>query len=205
MDYNANWFSYCEAEVMFMKQLLRLLSVMMSTVIVLGFPNTVKRYQVKNYKKKIDKLMFFIMALYLFLIVGITLGARMYDTEIKVNYKLFQCFEGLIKQIVYNVRFLYPQYHTYQYEVIINGLINIWLNILVFIPLGYLAPLCFSSINKAWKLLLVGIGTTVAIEVLQHITHRGFFDVDDLFLNTMGTMIGWILYKKILLNQSEDF
>jgi glycopeptide antibiotics resistance protein len=80
---------------------------------------------------------------------------------------------------------------------------SVILNLLMLAPLGYLVPLCFLRIESKWKVLLTGFGLSLLIETLQLITHRGWFDVDDIFLNTLGAVIGYGLYKVILSKPSS--
>ena len=62
-------------------------------------------------------------------------------------------------------------------------------NILAFIPLGMIT-------GNIWKLkaLFVGLSISVSIETMQLITHRGLFEFDDILHNTIGTLIGIIVY-----------
>ena len=56
--------------------------------------------------------------------------------------------------------------------------LNVWGNILMFIPLG----LYFANLMKRfhfWKVLVAIIGTSLGIEVLQYIFKRGATDIDD--------------------------
>ena len=71
--------------------------------------------------------------------------------------------------------------------------LNVWGNILMFIPLG----LYFSNFMKRfhfWKVIRAIIGTSLSIEVLQYILKRGATDIDDLLLNTVGGLIGMVIY-----------
>ena len=74
---------------------------------------------------------------------------------------------------------------------------NIILNILMFVPLGFWLPLGKEKFRVFWKTYLVGFLFTVAIESLQLILSLGLFEVADLFNNTLGTMIGYGLYKVV--------
>ena len=71
-------------------------------------------------------------------------------------------------------------------------------NILLFIPFGYLLPLLWKKADRWWKVVLLGFFASLCIEIVQLITRLGFADVDDLMNNTIGTGIGYILYKIIL-------
>lgn len=82
---------------------------------------------------------------------------------------------------------------------------NIILNICMFIPLGFLLPLLSSRFQSWWKTYLAGLATTLFIELLQLVTHRGIFELDDILNNFWGTMIGYgfiILIKDLF--QKKD-
>lgn len=68
---------------------------------------------------------------------------------------------------------------------------NIILNILMFVPLGILLPLIFKNCRKYWVTYLVGLFFTLIIEVIQLISGRGIFEIDDIFNNTLGCIIGY--------------
>ena len=72
---------------------------------------------------------------------------------------------------------------------------NIILNILMFVPLGFWLPVGKERFRVFWKTYLVGFLLTVGIESLQLILSLGLFEVADLFNNTLGTMMGYGLYK----------
>lgn len=92
-------------------------------------------------------------------------------------------------------------------EGILTGNVNVvnWmslegiiLNILLFVPFGYLLPLIWHKADRWWRILLLGFSASLIIELLQLVTRLGYADVDDLINNTFGAMIGWIIYKKVL-------
>ena len=76
--------------------------------------------------------------------------------------------------------------------------LNVWGNILMFIPLG----IYFSHMMKSFRFFKVFgaiIGTSLSIEVLQYILKRGASDIDDLLLNTAGGLIGILIYLVLKL------
>lgn len=75
---------------------------------------------------------------------------------------------------------------------------NILGNILLFLPLGFLTPALFSRWRSLLKVTLLGLGTSLLIECTQLFLIRGT-DVDDLLLNTLGTALGYGLYRFIAL------
>ncbi len=71
------------------------------------------------------------------------------------------------------------------------------LNLLLFVPYGFLLPLVLSGIAWTWKrALLTGFLTTLTIETLQLFTGR-MFEVDDLLMNTAGTLAGYALVTSL--------
>ena len=71
-------------------------------------------------------------------------------------------------------------------------LINIVGNVVVFMPFGFFVP----SLKK-WsfvRVVLTGFLFSLAVETVQLVTKVGTFDVDDLFLNTIGVTLGCIMF-----------
>lgn len=71
---------------------------------------------------------------------------------------------------------------------------NLILNICMFVPFGFIMPIAFKRLRKAWKTYLAGFAFTVLIETLQLILKRGIFETDDLINNLLDTMIGYGLF-----------
>ena len=69
--------------------------------------------------------------------------------------------------------------------------LNVLLNIALFIPLGVLLPLLWKPFRKWYAALGAGFGVSLLIELTQLFTGSGMCDVDDLFTNTLGAMLGW--------------
>lgn len=71
---------------------------------------------------------------------------------------------------------------------------NIVLNILLFVPLGFLLPLGIRRCRRFWVTYLIGFAVTVLIESAQLILRRGVVEADDILNNFLGTMIGYGCY-----------
>ena len=76
--------------------------------------------------------------------------------------------------------------------------LNVLLNIALFLPLGFLLPLLAKKFQNGWLMLITGFGGSLIIELAQLALGRGMFDVDDLFTNTLGAMLGWALIMLLL-------
>ncbi len=69
-------------------------------------------------------------------------------------------------------------------------MINIIGNIMMFIPVGVVWPICFSKLDTIRKNILAGAGFSLFVEVTQLFCLGRHTDVDDLILNTIGVAIG---------------
>ena len=65
-------------------------------------------------------------------------------------------------------------------------------NLIWFVPLGFLLPVLT---GLRGKVLLVGLGLSLVIEVSQFVFGTGVTEVEDLILNTLGTGIGYGIYR----------
>lgn len=70
---------------------------------------------------------------------------------------------------------------------------NLFGNILIFVPYGF-----FISVAAArrgfFKTLFCSFSLSLCVEVVQLFTRVGSFDVDDILLNTVGGVLGYILF-----------
>ena len=67
-------------------------------------------------------------------------------------------------------------------------------NIILFIPVGVLFPLTGDE-HKCVKTGFVALCFSIIIEIIQLVSHRGYFEVDDLILNTLGAVMGYGIYR----------
>ncbi len=87
-----------------------------------------------------------------------------------------------------------------------GSLIDIILNVLMMIPFGYL----LAKIKKSnvVKVVIITLLFSISIELTQllmskvFINHR-FFDVTDIINNTIGGLIGYIIYKLVLKTRTR--
>lgn len=76
----------------------------------------------------------------------------------------------------------------------LNGFDNLFGNVLAFMPLGVLIPMSFPAVNRWWMILLHSFWLSLCIELFQLVTHFGAFDVDDILLNTLGGLLGFVVF-----------
>lgn len=68
-------------------------------------------------------------------------------------------------------------------------------NVIMFIPFGILVPICFQKIRGVQKITLFSFLASLFIETTQLYTHTGLFELVDLLNNTLGGVIGYLIYK----------
>lgn len=73
-------------------------------------------------------------------------------------------------------------------------------NILWFVPFGFI---CGAKKQGLWKTVLWTFLLSLTIEVLQFVFSSGYSDVEDLILNTLGGVIGFLLYPLIIKEKSD--
>lgn len=73
-------------------------------------------------------------------------------------------------------------------------LLQILINIAMYIPLGFLLPCCFKLFEKYGYVILGTFGGSLIIELIQLVFRLGLFEVDDVINNTLGAVIGLLIY-----------
>lgn len=144
-------------------------------------------------RKVSPKVLNVIMICYILLVLAITFGIRDYEEETHIVLNPIFTYQYLIRSAVTGFKSggfseMWIHIRWYKEVMISNGL-----NILLLMPLGYLLPRVL-NVNW-WKVLLVGLGFSLFIEIMQPITHLGWFDTSDLLHNTLGSLIGFLYYK----------
>jgi glycopeptide antibiotics resistance protein len=83
---------------------------------------------------------------------------------------------------------------------------NILGNIIPFGPLGFLIPIFLKEYRRIVKTISICFISIIGIESFQFVTMLGFFDIDDILLNTLGCLIGYCVYGgfRILLSKHSD-
>lgn len=72
------------------------------------------------------------------------------------------------------------------------------LNIVMFVPFGMLLPIVNNKFKRLIFTTIVGAIFTTLIEIIQFVCNIGVFEVDDLFNNLVGVIIGYGLVMAIL-------
>lgn len=69
---------------------------------------------------------------------------------------------------------------------------TMFMNMLLFMPLGLSLPLSLSDKiqHKALLTVMTGVGLSIAVEIAQYIFSFGKCETDDVLMNTLGVIIG---------------
>jgi len=76
-------------------------------------------------------------------------------------------------------------------------------NILLFIPLGFMLPCIWKKYEVLWKTAVSGITFSFIIELSQLFNINRVTDIDDLLMNTLGALIGWVIFRLLKNNLSK--
>ncbi|MGL5751855.1 MAG: VanZ family protein, partial [Paraclostridium sp.] len=83
---------------------------------------------------------------------------------------------------------------------------NIFGNICIFMPLGYLLPMFFEKFRSLKNTAIVAITLSIFFEITQYVLAIGSLDIDDLILNTIGGISGYLVYvgiKKLINDEKK--
>lgn len=89
------------------------------------------------------------------------------------------------------INYINGSYHT-NLDVILNNTIG---NMLIFLPLGIFLPILYKNFRSLTKVLVGSLLISFIIEILQFVSQLGQFDIDDIILNSIGSIIGFMLVK----------
>lgn len=69
------------------------------------------------------------------------------------------------------------------------------LNVLMLMPVGVLLAIGFDIRKK--HVIVTGMVISLTIEVIQLVTRRGLFEFDDILHNSLGCLIGYVVFKAV--------
>ncbi|MBK5241604.1 VanZ family protein [Clostridium sp.] len=140
----------------------------------------IKKRQYLGIKTTSYKEVGVISLMYSLILIGIvTFGTS-------INFFDIQYIAQHINESIKNINFI-PFKGMIEFGV--HGFINIFGNIFIFMPFGFCAALLSRKEKKIKHIVLVGIGISLGIEIIQIFIVRSS-DINDLILNTLGTFLG---------------
>ena len=150
---------------------------------------------INNHKKQIRLLCRVLFALYIAGLVYFLFFAEMLDrTGIERSYRYNLIPFREIRRFIVYADLLGPM-------AVISNLFG---NIVIFMPFGFLVPILGRKKRNFWFTSLLSFALSLAVECIQLITRTGCFDVDDIFLNTIGGMLGYLVYALVQRKRDRD-
>lgn len=134
-------------------------------------------------KKRIVIIGWIVFYIYIFLLAYFLFFSERYGRDIitgNYNLQLFKEIKRFIK---------------YRKQIGMEGfLVNLLGNVLAFSPFGFLLPLLNKSYRKLYIIAILSILFSLIIEVSQLLLKVGVFDVDDIFMNSIGGILGYLCF-----------
>lgn len=100
------------------------------------------------------------------------------------------------------MEYVFTPFWKYSIAFSFKDMFGIWeilMNVILFIPIGFLSPVLLKSLHflkkEFLKILLFCMSISISIELLQLLLRRGMCETDDLTHNTLGGLIGYGLYR----------
>ena len=154
------------------------------------------------------------LTIFLVVIAVVRIAAIRNNNEKLVFYKEFSnllfiiyillLYELLTRSELNTVRGynLVPFTEIFRYEIGSQAfLMNVVGNIVIFIPFGYLIS-TYIKPKRILTILIVSVITSATVESVQLCIGRSF-DIDDIILNSLGAIIGFLLY--VALNAIKKY
>ena len=86
----------------------------------------------------------------------------------------------------------------YREQIGLEGfIVNIFGNVIAFMPYGFLLPLLNRTYRKFYAIVILGILFSLIIETAQLLLKVGVFDVDDILMNSLGGVLGYLSFLMI--------
>ena len=144
-------------------------------------------------KKENRSFIWFLFFLYLLFVVKVIIFKYPYEQLLRIaeSWRKEVILEGLDTANFTPFKTI-RMYVKYSYKL--NSFENLVGNILVFVPFGFLLPYVWKKAGSFWVMLLNAVIFVLGIEVFQLFSAFGAFDVDDIILNCLGAVWGYLFY-----------
>lgn len=103
-------------------------------------------------------------------------------------------YEGMLRNFEWYTNF--TPFKTISSAILYPATLRVVIyNIIAFIPLGFLLPIVLNHRYQYALTILSGLFLSLSYEFAQVITGLGSGDIDDVILNTWGTIIGYQIFR----------
>lgn len=134
--------------------------------------------KILNYREVTHYVIGYFFIFYLLIMLKEIIGYPSISNWIRVLNVQGNIFDPNINLLPFNNGILYSDY----------------LNILMFMPLGFIPPLMWRPYHNLFNTVKFGLSLSFFIEISQLFTRFRATDINDLITNTLGTIVGWLFY-----------
>ncbi len=117
--------------------------------------------------------------IYLLIVLYITIFSREPE-ERRIDMELFRSY-----------KLLFIDKNDFYYTQIVC-------NIIMTVPFGILFPVLNEKFRSVFLMFVSGFGFSLLIELAQYFSGRGLFEFDDLFNNTVGALLGYMILNILI-------
>ncbi len=117
----------------------------------------------------------YVIYIYCFAVIAITFVSREPGSRDGLDLLLFSTFSHKLEDNIYPVE-----------------------NVILFIPFGFLMPILSKRFQNMLHCLILGSIFSIIIEISQYFAKRGYCQIDDIMTNTIGALVGYIIYCGII-------
>jgi glycopeptide antibiotics resistance protein len=148
----------------------------------------------------LQELLTFLFVLYILMVVSVTL----FPLALWIDFNLEHIKFGLnlipLVSIIRDISSIGTAYDGDSMFMIGRIIRNVGGNILLLMPLGFLAPIEATKFKSMKSTILLGLFTSISIEFIQfmELLAGGWgrtVDVDDVICNVIGVCFGYLIYK----------
>jgi glycopeptide antibiotics resistance protein len=72
---------------------------------------------------------------------------------------------------------------------------NLFGNLALLLPLGLLGPIALPALDRWWRIALVALFYSVAVELIQLAVPDRSADIDDVIVNVAGALLGFAAFS----------
>lgn len=134
----------------------------------------------KYFRRALVVFILYLLVLFYLLFFSETYGRTM-DNGYRYNMELFK-----------EISRFWNKRETLGMPIVILNLAG---NVLAFMPFGFFVPILWRFGRNVFVCVLLTCLFSWIVETIQLFAKVGAFDVDDIFLNTIGGLLGFLVYR----------
>ena len=134
-------------------------------------------------KKRIIMIGWIVFYIYILLLSYFLFFSERYGRDLVTQQYNLQLFKEIKRFIKYREQIGWEGF-----------IVNIFGNVIAFMPYGFLLPLLNRAYRKFYIIAILSIIFSLLIEAAQLLLKVGVFDVDDILMNSLGGILGYLVF-----------